>query len=335
MSISVLDPVSSAYDRTRKVLFATGDFYKWICIWFCSWLSGLGSGGGVNLNFNIPTDFSKPGPGKAIPPEIEAFFESVKGWVLENLGLVIAAGVALVVFIIALKVVFCWISSRARFMFLDNVVMNRGEVVKPWHGFCSHGNSLFLFRLVYGIGVLILFAAIIVGCVMAFVPYVRAQTMDEAGLWMIVGAVVAVLTLLAVLWMIDVFLQDFVTPIMYLKGGGVMAAWGEFRGLLGEHMWPIVLYLHVKAALLLVVVMISIAIGCVLCCIACLPIVGPVALSVLLLPLSVFMRCYAIDFLAQFGSEYVPLLGPAAGPPGPPGPQTPVGLDVPVGPEIA
>jgi len=211
-------------------------------------------------------------------------------------------------------------------------------VVKPWHGFRCHGNSLVLFRLVYGIGVLILFAAIIVGCVMTFMPYVRAQTMNEAGLWKIFGAVVAVLTLLAVLWMIDVFLQDFVTPIMYLKGGGVMAAWGEFRGLFGEHMWPIVLYLHVKAALLVVVVIISIAVGCVLCCIACLPIVGPVALSVLLLPLSVFMRCYAIDFLAQFGSEYVPLLGPAAGPdgpPGPPGPQTPVGLDVPVGPEIA
>jgi len=160
--------------------------------------------------------------------------------------------------------------------------------------------------------------------VMAFTPYVKAGKIDQAGAWMAVGAFIALLVVLTILWTIDVFLQDFVTPIMYLQGGGVMAAWGEFHGLLMDNLWTVTLYLHVKAALILIIVVIAIAVACVLCCISCLPIIGPVLLSVVLLPLGVFMRCYSIDFLAQYGGEYGRLLGPPEpddpGPPAPPGP---------------
>jgi hypothetical protein len=76
------------------------------------------------------------------------------------------------------------------------------------------------------------------------------------------------------------------------------------RELLGPHTGAVFLYLLMRVALsLAIVVLVLVAICVTLCCLACvlaLPYVG----TVLMLPVLVFLRCYALCFLEQLGGEW-------------------------------
>src|SRR5205814_3468739 len=55
--------------------------------------------------------------------------------------------IAIFVAVFVLIVLFMWLSSRGRFIFLDCVVKNRGAIVVPWREYRREGNSYFLFTL--------------------------------------------------------------------------------------------------------------------------------------------------------------------------------------------
>ena len=270
MSISSLRPVDSGIQWTGRVLFKTGSFKKWLCVWFCSWLAGLSGGGGCR--FNVPVggleNTMQPGAGP-VGPGGEPDFEWIRGWIGEHMSTIVAVALAAGLLILALMVLFKWLSSRAHFMFIHNVAANRGDIIAPWRAYRRQGNSLFLFRIVYGIAILLLLAALVAGTAALLVPYLQDPDLIEDNLerfvWLAFACVTALLIFAAVLWMIDVFLYDFVVPIMYLRGVGVLAAWGEFHRLLKANRWPVTIYLHVKAGLLLVVALIAFGLGMVLC----------------------------------------------------------------------
>ncbi len=106
--------------------------------------------------------------------------------------------------------------------------------------------------------------------------------------------------------LIGLAVNDFVVPIMWLRGCRVMAAWAELRALLDAHPGAFILYVLMKIVLGIGLVLIACLAACVTCCIAMLPYIG----TVILLPLYVFRRSYSIHFLNQFGLDYAPL-GPA------------------------
>ncbi|MEZ5082560.1 MAG: hypothetical protein R2750_03805 [Bacteroidales bacterium] len=58
-------------------------------------------------------------------------------------------------FFFILLIVLTWVSSRGKFMFLDNVVYDIAEVKKPWYEYRKEGNSLFIWRFIYGFMVFI------------------------------------------------------------------------------------------------------------------------------------------------------------------------------------
>jgi hypothetical protein len=47
-------------------------------------------------------------------------------------------------------ILFLWLSSRGKFMFLNYVVHKQAEIAEPWHEFRKEGDSLFVWRLVCG-----------------------------------------------------------------------------------------------------------------------------------------------------------------------------------------
>ena len=46
ISISVIDPISQAIEKTKQILFNPFDWKKWFAIGFCAWLANLCQGGG-------------------------------------------------------------------------------------------------------------------------------------------------------------------------------------------------------------------------------------------------------------------------------------------------
>jgi hypothetical protein len=291
MSISVIDAVSGAFERTRRMLFEPFDIGKWFVLGFCAWLAYLGEGGGGGGGGNFPGPSGRSG-GRG--PSAE--FQDMIDWCREYLVFIIAGAVVLFLLLVAIWTVVTWLSSRGRFMFLDGVVKNRSAIVEPWHAFKTLANSLFWFRMVVAVIALALTGAgVLAGAAIAW----QELWAWDFGPKALAGLLTAVLVIVPVglLWsLIGMLLEDFVIPAMYLRGARTWAAWGIFgREILCGHVGAIIVFYLLKIVLAIGMGMIACLAVCCTCCIVALPYIG----TVILLPLFVFERCYSLYFVQQ------------------------------------
>ncbi len=313
MAVSVIDALTYGLKRTGRVCFQPFDITKWFVLGFCAWLAQLGEGG-----FQFSSNLCGGDSGKALAREARHLMDELGPFLL-------AAGILGGLLVIALGVAVVWLKSRGEFMFLDGVVRNRGAVVEPWHTYRARAGSVFWFRIVLG---LLGLAAMVLGGGVVFVvawPAIEARVFLPFGLIAILLGVVFFLLFALVFGLAEALLSDFVVPIMYLRDLRVMDAWRVLRYELLPGRWgPFALFYllaHVLGAAVGMLVMLLglMTCGCA-CCLAWLPYLG----TVLLLPVAVFMRSYALGFLAQLGPAWAPLAGdtplPGQTPP-PPQPQ--------------
>lgn len=309
LRVSVIDPISPAFERVGQILFRPFDIGKWFTLGFCAWLAWLGQGGsgGGSSRWNRSFD------------ETTRDIDVVEDWILDHLDVVFSVVVLLFILVIGLWILLTWLSSRGKFMFLDGVVHDRGAVGEPWRRFRMPGNSLFGFRIVLG-----LFATVILGLVFGLMVLSLLALGIRDGnpgvaIFIVLGFWIAAIAPLAIAFaLVGMAVNDFVVPIMWLRGCRVMAAWSEFLSLLSPNLGSFVLYVLLKFLIAVVILVISCLAACVTCCVAALPYIG----TVLLLPLFVFRRSYSMYFFSQLRPDYAPF-GPA-GPVSPTEPATQV-----------
>lgn len=190
-------------------------------------------------------------------------------------------------------------------MLLDNVANNRSEIARPWHAWARHGNSLFVWSVLYGLACLVVGLALLGTMVWGIaLPCFAARTF--------VPAVLPAVLVLLLLWLafaliagyIRRFLVDFIIPLMYRFDLSATEAWRRFLPILKAHAWSFFVYglfcwmlgMAAGACVLLA----TIATCCVAGCLMGIPYVG----AVVLLPVTVFFRAYGPAYLAQLGREY-------------------------------
>jgi hypothetical protein len=296
--ISVTTPVGQAIDRVKLVLFQPFDLGKWFVIGFAAWLAHLGEqgwGGGGNFGGS-----SGGGGGD----DLQRVWEEVRDYVMSNLSWIVPLAASLVVLGLILWVVFTWLSSRGRFLFLHCVALNRAEIRVPWEKFAGPGNSLCWFRL--GLGLIATLVSLPL-LALLIIPVIRMVQRGEAtlgGILLAAGAFLAFLVAGLVFALIGKLTKDFVVPIMFLRGGKCLAAWRELRGLLRARPGSFVLYILMYIVLSMGIAMLLFAVVLVTCCIAGCFLAIPYIGTVLLLPVLMFQRAYALHFLAQFGRDY-------------------------------
>ena len=201
--------------------------------------------------------------------------------------------------------VFMWISSRGKFIFLDGVVHERAAIVEPWKRFAREGNSLFVFWFLLSIASV----AAVIGLSLPLIPAVLNAAATGEG-WPLVIAIAlswwaaAMVPLILVIAYTHLFLFQFVVPIMYRnrigRDGGMESVSGvappERRELPGvRSVLPGAANRFVVAAGI---------VGFSTCCIGFLVMGLPYIGSVVLLPAHVLFRGLGPDFLAQFGPEW-------------------------------
>ena len=99
------------------------------------------------------------------------------------------------------------------------------------------------------------------------------------------------------------FLDDFVIPVFYLRGGTLRAAWATVRSeVLATNAGPVVIFFLLKILLGVGFVLLGTLTACLTCCIAALPYLSSVAL----LPAHVFFRAYSLYFLEELGLSVFP-----------------------------
>ncbi len=316
--ISITAAFSDAWDRMQTILFRPFDLKKWMVLGFTAWLAGLAQGGkSFGWNVGAASDSSESEVWAASSPSVARTelepaslgaetridwpdWDRWSQWTLEH-PLWLAAGVLGCASLLVLFVVILWLSSRGKFMFLDNVVHDRAEVVRPWNRYRRLGNSHFRFQLAfYG-----LFMVAFLGAMLSFIAMAsgsgRPFDASAAGLVLIMVSLV-ILVALAMAY-VQYFLDGFVVPLMYRYDLEVLDAWSRFGAIFRRHPWTsllsgLFLLLLGFAALLLVIVA-----GLLTCCIGFFFVIIPYIGTVILLPIPVTYRGFTVALLDQMDPD--------------------------------
>jgi hypothetical protein len=292
--ISVLDPVDRAIQKTKEILFRPFALKKWFIMGFCAFLANLMEGG---FNFNFLSRHNQPDQTGTAYDRLN----EIPGW-LQTLGagVIIAMVLGIIVLGIAFSLLFVWLSSRGKFMFLECVVQDKAEVKVPWANNREPGNSLFVFRFVLGL-ILLLSAALIVGVGLAIsLPDILSGGFGGFAVGGIAAGAVLLLLFIFATSLIYQWVNDFIVPMMFLDRTKASEAFRRFWALFKEYPGQFLLYYLFKIVLgIAVMVIAGIACFCT-CCLAVLPYIG----TVILLPVFVFLRTYSLYYFSQFGEQY-------------------------------
>lgn len=284
--------IQPALSATREILFKPIEPGIWLILGFLTFLQRIGQG---SPPFNYPFLF------RDLPwddVEIHPLFE---GWDFSDFSLL------LVILIIALSIftLIVWLSSRASFVYLENVITRKFGIVDSWKRNATLANSYFFLRLIiYGVLLICGFA------VVAFLYYqtpmlrhtIHIDFDDIPGLfalsmlWVVLFFVI-MLVFIAFLTLI----VDFVVPIQYFRNISSFSALKESIHLITQYPGAFFLYFLFRFlfyAGFQVLITLSLVLTCCLAaCIFMVPVLG----QTLLQPYYLFIRLFPVYFLEQLG----------------------------------
>jgi hypothetical protein len=287
--------LSRAWSRTGGLLWRPFDARTWFVLAFAQFLASLPPdswGGGVNVS---DRDWSRTGE------DIETAWERIAagGMVLALL----AVGLTLLLVVI---VALLWVSSRAKFVFLDDVLYGRAQIVEPWNRFRREGDSLFRCRVVLYLVACLLVAVAVVTIVSTIGLGVifRGEPLKITALAVLAACIVGLVVV--TLAYVALFLEAFVVPLMHRYRIGAMEAWRRFFGLFSTRPLPFLVVGLAIIAAFFVFAISAVMFGIMTCCIGFLLLVTPYLSNVLLLPVSVLYRAFTVEFLAKFDPDLLP-----------------------------
>lgn len=291
-SLSVIQPISPAIQRTQRILFQPFHLSKWLRLGFCAFVMGSVQTGGFGGG-NRGSDSGSGGDWSQ--------FRSIGSWLQEHLSILIAVVIGVMLVLVVLGMLFTWLSSRGTFMLLDGVVRNRGAILTPWREYQREGNSLFRFRFCLGLISLVALGGIV------SLAFLIGLTELRTGLWSarstaaMIYSVIVIISWALISWAVSVLLMDFVVPVMYLRRISTLEAWQlVIKNIITAYPGSFALYVLARFIVNSVIGTLSFIVTILTCCIALIPYVG----SVILLPLTVFQLTYPLAFLQQLGPEW-------------------------------
>ena len=297
MNVQYVAPLRRAWARMKGILFNPFNLGKWLVIGFSAWLARLaGGGGGGGTRFNMGRDRAAS---LHVRQALRGAWEHLRAHPHWLALIVLGAAVLLVIGLLLL-----WISSRGKFIFLDNVVHDRARIAEPWRLFAQRGDSLFLWRLGF------LLACVIALAVMGTLAVVSAGGFSGFGFGNVRATTITVLAILAVfVWgiacaYVSLFLDSFVVPVMYKDGIGAVEAWRRLLPWIELHLGSFLLYGLFLLGLAVAVGVGVVVVGLLTCCVGLLLVVLPYVGTVILLPFLVTYRALSLEFLAQLDAGF-------------------------------
>jgi hypothetical protein len=277
--IEIFAPFSEAFELTKKILFQPFDPMKWLVIGFAAWLATFFTGSGSRgYNHDWTTRWKSE--------LTEGSFSSgqTPAWLIP--AVIVGA-----IFGLGLLLLVLWLNARARFIFTDCIVRNRGAIAEPWREYRQEGNRYFVFQVAISLISIVVFGGI--GLLWFMSTYMGHNILPIVVLFPF--------GLISLLIMIPVILViRFAVPVMYRQRCDVLSACKQVWNLIVANPGVFILFVLFYAVLYIAAVAIGCLANCITCCVACIPYIG----TVLLLPVVMMLYSYPLCFIRQFGDPY-------------------------------
>jgi hypothetical protein len=328
--------LSIGWQRTQELLFRPFNLGTWFGLGLIFFLEQLLEGFGGYNNFRSPGGGSGPGGGSPAGTvhDLKDALDRVRGWVGDNLGVIVGIGAAVFLLVVGLSVLFTWLGSRGEMMALRSVATGRVSVLEAWGMVKRPANAMFRFRLLVAvIGWVVTFPLLILG-VLRFASLVDDGVTDLGDIFLGMAPFVVLLVVLAFVGGVIGFVaRNFLAPIMQHFDCGVGEAWRRFKSI--ANAGAIGLYVLVRIGVGFVAGIAAVLVTYCTCCIGALPVLHQTIMA----PFFVFERAYTLAMFRAAGPEYENMLqappppwggyGPGTPPPGggfgPPGAGAPPG----------
>ena len=301
-------PLERAWNRMVNVLFRPFDLGKWMVIGFTAFLANCGrSGNGNSSGGNSYGNRGAQG-GQGEDVSVREVAEIAQDYCINlwsDHAVVILLCVGVVIGMMGvLAVVVNWVNSRGQFMFLDNVLKNRGAVKAPWRTYHREANSLMGFQILFDLFLFLLVLVLLFGVGISIFPMLMAEKILMRPLGIVIVLLFGLVILSWVSTWIRMVLGQFVVPLMYQRRISVRDGFAVFAPLFKKNFWKFILY-GLILFLVDMVLGLAVLLGIILtCCAALFVLLIPYIGTVFVLPIYVFRRFIAIEFLRQFGPEF-------------------------------
>lgn len=240
--MDVSNALSPAWNHMVQLLFRPFSLKTWLALGFVSMLAAQGGGG----NFNMGNNNTSRGGGPGQSPSGTEIIH----WITNHLPLIIGG----IVLLIIIGLLFSWISSVMRFVYIEQLTRNPRAIREPFHRLRSYGTSYFFWRIGFGLIALVIMG-LLVGIPVAIGVSSGSSNAGAVAIVVILAILIGIPVILALV-IIAMLANDFVIPTMYTRNLRVIDAWRVAWPLIKQNSGQIALYI-----LLLIVIGIATAIA--------------------------------------------------------------------------
>ena len=238
-------PVTTAFEKTKKLLLSPFNAWTWIKLIVIVFFVGGASKVGSNFS-NFYNYGGNPASG-------------IHSWDIANF-LTNRSLIMLILFIILLVLVIMLILAYLRnvfsFALIKSVTTGDVHVIKPALENLGRGLRLFVFTLLVGLFTLLVAVVLVVAMIACILIAIKVGVASAGAvlLVLLLALIIVLLLLLLIAFCIAMgvfmgFTYDFVAPMMYFKGKGVIASWKELYALVKKEWQQFGIYIITRWAL--------------------------------------------------------------------------------------
>lgn len=293
---------NAAWERMVRILFQPFDLGKWFVIGFSAFLAGLLNGGN-SFNYNYSGNSSgSSSSSSSMPQQFHQHFPAVSSFfsALQIGGVILIVGAVMLV-VFGFVALLYWLGARGQFLFLDNIVRNRAEIALPWRIYARQGNRVFVFHLVClaaSFGVIL-----VMGIPILLLVLFGVLHQAHIGVAVVLGLVAFGIVYLILLVAFGIFLllfREWAIPLMFRYDMTTWTALRELGALVMREPGSTAIFVLLRFALAIGFAVVTLMACIFTCCLEIIPYLG----TVILLPALIFLRCFSLECLAQFGPQY-------------------------------
>jgi len=239
--LNAVDAISPAFNLTRTNLFNPFRWGFWVRIAILGFLTGeMSSGGGCN--FNVPSNISTPRHDSFVAVASRPPFDP---------HILLGLLPIIVVVVLVLAIVCLFISSVCRFILLEAVLNGRVSFRESWSRWQGQGVRFFVFRLLFGLALLVMIGAIamVILAMVGLSGFKQSGGPSGAAIAAILFGVLLVLILSLPCIVVYVLAKDFAAPVMAMEGGTFGDAWSRVWAMVRNETGGVAGYLGMKLVL--------------------------------------------------------------------------------------